>query len=480
MNNFSHVFIFFIFSSVILSAQNHSEFMTLDIDSPDPFVQYEVASSNQKLLHSHNNKSFLTHRLDSTYGYSAPGNLGKTAYIYEKQRYIAVNWDLDFNGQNPVPTNYNALSYKDDLLISQSYNYWDGDMENINEENPLVLRTFLYNENNQIVDVQAQDVIDIVQGVYNSSFYEYNNEGQLSSLSSYRWDYDIDTLKKSSFYRYHHNNKNLLQSVVDYRYQDALGFYVRDSTALLYKKSGELDTLKYYTHCLENEGCTQLESTHAYFHNDDGSIDKIIEYPGWVNNPVETHYYYTHYGSLGADATFYYDSQEQYWGKTRLRILHDSTVLAKNVMKPPYFFSNPYFGGSRSMINNSTYWNNHMVLWEFHFSGDSPVQPEVMLLRAQNFYSEFNPTSTDDSGLLSELSITLFPNPTSQSFRIDADHLDGSFDLSVTDINGQRVLQKSLLKKGQDIDVSSLEVGLYFYTVQKGDKQYVGKFVVER
>jgi hypothetical protein len=90
------------------------------------------------------------------------------------------------------------------------------------------------------------------------------------------------------------------------------------------------------------------------------------------------------------------------------------------------------------------------------------------------FIKNQQPVSTHEN-LLPD--VNLYPNPADQAIIITG--IEGSFSLDFYNIQGQKVLTLSEVQALQNIDISMLTSGLYYYHIQQGDHFKSGKLVVK-
>ena len=106
--------------------------------------------------------------------------------------------------------------------------------------------------------------------------------------------------------------------------------------------------------------------------------------------------------------------------------------------------------------------------------GDFPL---TSVKYQDHFYSEIDMTSTDNN--FSEApSITIYPNPSHTFIKIEGEYLSGKMRITLSGIDGRQVLKEGF-QDGQSIDVSKLPTGLYLYSVNNNDRNYVGKLMIE-
>lgn len=108
------------------------------------------------------------------------------------------------------------------------------------------------------------------------------------------------------------------------------------------------------------------------------------------------------------------------------------------------------------------------------FDGKSNVQAGSKLL-IDNVKIEYQTVGINENS--DENSAKVYPNPASNRIHFELTNFSAS-SLIVYDASGKHVLQQEL--SNPEFEVSNLEQGLYFYSLQMGDKQYRGKFSVLR
>ena len=76
------------------------------------------------------------------------------------------------------------------------------------------------------------------------------------------------------------------------------------------------------------------------------------------------------------------------------------------------------------------------------------------------------------SAILEEISLSAFPNPTSNylTLRIENDDIEG-FDCTMYDISGKEILQKRITSSETSLDMNSLPSATYFVRVTKQNRE---------
>ncbi|MFN4082490.1 MAG: T9SS type A sorting domain-containing protein [Bacteroidia bacterium] len=101
----------------------------------------------------------------------------------------------------------------------------------------------------------------------------------------------------------------------------------------------------------------------------------------------------------------------------------------------------------------------------------------------QSEWSSTNWATSTQNIQVAQMGITIYPNPTNQSFTIQVNELYQSANLQIviTDINGKQVFigSTSLINNGQ-IDCSHLNNGLYFVTISNGESSTTQKLIIAK
>ena len=80
------------------------------------------------------------------------------------------------------------------------------------------------------------------------------------------------------------------------------------------------------------------------------------------------------------------------------------------------------------------------------------------------------------SGTTNDLFSICFPNPSSDKINIE---FSAEGHLSILNLNGQEIMNKPILKKSTQIDISSLPVGIYFFRFRNENTVQVRKIIKE-
>jgi len=109
--------------------------------------------------------------------------------------------------------------------------------------------------------------------------------------------------------------------------------------------------------------------------------------------------------------------------------------------------------------------------------GEFPNTREELLQRILNFFDIYTgePEIKDfNAGLL-----TIYPNPGHQNIFIEIPEMDTrkGFSVSIFDLTGQELYQGKFYNSGFELNVSSLNKGLYFIKLKNSQKSFTGKFI---
>ena len=467
-------------STNLISQDRHSDIFNDSIPKGSTEHYQWVNKFNQQNLYSDrilkNNK---THQLDSIIGIRDDFFIPEFSSIYKSYFFLHTDRDIrvgyDYIDGIWEPDGIAIHHYDDDdLLVMQSYSKWDGDLNNIEDDNPELLRTYYYNSDNQLTEHHAriqEELLNNIPGHVND--YEYNEDDLLERHTLKIWSVESDSLipTKGYFYDY---DKGLLSLSLIYDINTDGSYHTTDSTLYRHQESGLLEHEAYYE---KNRwtGEWQLNNILETHYNQDSKkrIEKRRTFTDNVPRSVDTLFYnYYPSGSLRDITTTVTDSQTFHVPIPRVtnRLIHhynDSIALDQVITR-------------RSI--SPLYQQNRMLLKSEEYVGFYPFDGSESDLRRQKkveyFYSEIIETSTEDI-IDDKHYFSISPNPTQDIIEISTtDNYSGELTISLTDINGRRVIEKTTYPN-RKIDVSHLQAGVYVYSIASGDKRSAGKLVVE-
>ncbi len=212
----------------------------------------------------------------------------------------------------------------------------------------------------------------------------------------------------------------------------------------------------------------RLNYTFNYTNSAEDKIDSILvtNYNTVTQEPfpyrVHEHYNYHDYGELAYIEAYRIDENQEERRAYGYSWTYDPEIKSENVLYPEHY----------GMYRDHKY----MILFDSKFNKNIVFRPSFSDDLFEFFYSEIEPSSTNET--LALKNIYPYPNPTFFSLRLSGDiNLNGRGKLEVYDQNGVKVITKDNYNIEEEISVNVLRAGLYFYKYSIGDEMYSGKFV---
>lgn len=184
--------------------------------------------------------------------------------------------------------------------------------------------------------------------------------------------------------------------------------------------------------------------------------DKILDVPAWSNGNI----------SQGIPA------EQICWGP-----VPDSTFVGvcMNPDSDPWTTPNSFVLGQDGLAN---------LKFDIHSSGTGTIH--------YRFYVMDNTVKVDSVDVYltttlsikdkknEEVSVSIYPNPTSSVLTIAAQGLDGSYDVKMTDVLGKVVYNETVAGTTKKVDVSDFKNGVYLVTItEKGTAIQTRRIVVK-
>jgi len=442
-----------------------------------------TAFNEQNLITRESFKNNKTHILDSiltkSLSFQGPDvaitTFSKSFYFLEdlqdiKCSYRRSNFESEWEPYTYSVTNFDNTG----MLISSSYNAWDGDLNNYSEDDPLILRNYFYNEDNQLIEYHSQSQSELrtktLGNVYN--FY-YNEDGLLESRTFRKWSLLEDSLILKSRHLYDYKN-GLIKLQKEYDNDENRGYYASDSILYEHNHLGLLEQeIIYQKSGISNEWL--LDRTESKQYNSEAKIEKIERRLFYQNIELDMDtllYFYHTYGSLANISTVETDITSSGLFpdiKYKLEYSHDSSLSYAQVRT------------FRDGI--SLYEQNHMLIEFNELVNNEPggSMYGVSILTNTNytqyFYSKIIDTSINDEKEYPSFFI-VSPNPTSDLIEIfSSNEYNDDIYLQLNDINGHKVLEAHTYSR-RKIDITHLNKGVYVYTIIKDKKKSIGKLII--
>ena len=138
-----------------------------------------------------------------------------------------------------------------------------------------------------------------------------------------------------------------------------------------------------------------------------------------------------------------------------------------------YGYGSMNYAGVR--FENSVY---KVVFLGFGFEGLRFTQNRYDLMQRVLEYFDINVSQNEYPSLSnSNYIVKIFPNPAEEKVKIYLSDITGSALLSLFDVNGKKVIERSLQERKTQIDISALPRGVYFVRVQDEKMTEVTKLV---
>ena len=476
--------------SIYIFGQNDFENFTLDPAKleHDELLQWVNDFNNRNLNNRVDYKNDKTHRLDSTLyiqfypqGPDAGSrDYSRSYYFYEEDRdiiciYRKENFFADWEASNIIIDHYDD----ENLLTSSSYNSWDGDLINFNDNDPLVLRSFFYDENMRLSEEHAQNQFELQNKILaDVNYYHYYDDGRLKSTDFFDWSVQLDSLIFVKETKYFYDANDNLVLTMRYDNDRDRGYFATDSIVRIFNENLLEKRLDLRKSLISDDW---LLISDAYYSFDSQERTEKIESRDYSDNVVyrvDTIFLNYHtYGSLSDITTVQTDSSS--FGSTggllfedirsKTEYFHDENVLNNQVKR------------SRSYIPRNN--ENHMILEKKEFINAEPggSQYGTSILTetssTEYFYSEIKPSATVD--IIEDATVyRIAPNPASDNIEIISSEYSGEVHFSLTDISGRRVIdQKTYPNEG--INIPYLNSGIYIYTVSDGKYTSTGMVVID-
>lgn len=472
INNITLVIFLISFFTSNLKGQQHIEFF-LDEQS-SPYENYKKIIAFNKSNVELKTRSSYTHKVDSSYCKLYSDNY-KTEYIFDNENSTehTLGFKFDDNLQSYIPESNNVLTYnKNDLLIRQTYNLWDGEYDNLGEENPSVKRQYYYNENDQLIRTEEQGWNDIQLNIIPTvREYEYNAIEKLSAIKFLRWSEEDNTHKVTDVLEYTYNNTGQLDLIVSRATIPSITRPFFDSILIYYNEFNLIEREVHFKH--ESNGDINLDKEYEYIYDNNKNLMEDIYYDKYQKSQQKwfkesrTNYFYDSKGNLISTKHYNRTLDDFEWGFWQeIKYKHDDNLFPTSTQIPRSNVSN-----FNSDLTDNSQINVLSLYQEFNGEVDFPFDLNIQY---EYFYSPTTTSTTDNIDSQYQLSVS--PNPTSSFLKFEVENYSGYFYVSIVDTQG-KVISQSKVSAGENIPVSDLDAGVYFYRVVIDNEIVGGKFV---
>ena len=455
----------------------------LDMDKSDPHswvTNYNERNLSPKQIY----KNEKTHKLDSTisifnnYQPSGPIIRSRAKRIYKFEEFR----DLSFRyvwSDDPIwnPSTFTAYHYNiEEQLIATTYNLWDGELDDVTDKEPLILRTFEYNEDNLLIEYQSRGESELQNNTLGGvTYYEYTDDALLQSETFYRWSVADDSLRLGRKEKYSYNDLRQLDLYMRFENDNDRGYYATDSILYLYHAGSGLLDLEIRYIKPNNSDDWVLGTIFTYNHNSEELIEKVKrEY--YISDNVRFHvdtllYTFHPYGSLRditneITDTFTYIGYDVPLALNRSAYDYDGNVEVNQVQ-----------GIRTDFFRIQDYEVNHMLTEISIYEVVDQNLSLTLINHVEYFYSEIKPTATAD--IIQDAAVySVAPNPASDHLEIISSEYSVEVHFSLTDISGRRVINQKTYPN-ESINISHLTSGIHIYTISHGKYTSTGKVVVD-
>jgi|GEM_PF-3466565 len=444
-----------------------------DYNDFDPIEHYKFVEKLNKSNLSTNLRNAKKIKIDSVTYYDSPDPSGRIFFDFNVANNNETSFYYFYRGGGFDANSYFELEYDSKNLLTQ-INYtkpWDGNLNVPGENEVTWIRKATYDRDDKVklysYYLPTEDGGEFLLSTYD---HLYNSDGKLSELLYYSYE---DGGLKLQDHTYYHYEKDLLKEVIDKTKNEDELWVTQDSTVYQYYPNLNLKSITNYygkdigrndnfniTYLYEYNNENQLVGDHVYRNSeyDDGElrITRFITYNNY--DPLGNLILSTNYTSFTLTDSII--SSEEYYTYNL-----DFTSAETQFPKPNAFYFN------QDILDRSPVYPIKTYERYGYEQGENPGLED----REEYFYSDIKTSTQED--LVTQLSISIFPNPAGDFVQVHFDNNSLPCDISITDVNGKRVVDVQDYRSGHDIDVAELEAGVYFYQVKHKDGQASGQFV---
>ncbi len=292
--------------------------------------------------------------------------------------------------------------------------------------------------------------------------YIYNNDKLLDTIRTLKRDSLLDDLVLTRQLTYHHNQEGLLTCILRY---DVISNEILDSTAFKFNEENQITREEFYFD-------SSLEKIIEYSYDEEGRIYEILE-PS-ISRPdlidFET-FFYNDYGSLDYVEKGRISNALELPDRVIATIASydykDDALIEELSMTPDLI----------NTARNDYDHHNHLLLEETNRNYDRDLLGGL-LFRSHDLGSKwfYSPVVISSERSLLDKKTVVYPNPASTHLLVSLKDSQSPILFSIYNSKGEKV-GSNTYKSGEEINISSLNPGVYLYEVIQDQKYSVGKFV---
>ncbi len=425
-----------------------------------------------------NNNELEFWRLDSTVTYGMIEDNDSIAYRKEILTYNDVNNTLDRASYLKIPDqdeewqNYtrNLMTFNDNNQQIQLL--WFNGNEQTWEL--LYKDEFVYNSDNNIVSNTGCNW-DRNNEVWRNSFkteYYYNNMGLLTLDKKYQGDFATNNwvnLRKTEII-YNSDNKELMNTILYWDKQNSI-WNNGDKETFSYE-GGIMSSINYKWDSIEWKLFEKTDgsriSSYKITYNSYSYINDSI----WLHDKI-TNELYSETGDTITNDIYIYDEFDSIWYgySKRERIYNEQDQQIESI-------SYKWVPENLTWINSnkSGYGYNENGIGYYRATYGWKTEENIWIKGGSDISYFSNPSSIYDNNA-NYTKIQINPNPCTNQIAFDYDTKTSLNAVYTIFLLSGRVVDKGIIKKGNIVDVSELDIGYYILKLEVGAKRYSGKFL---
>lgn len=398
---------------------------------------------------------------------------------YDEDNSIYSNYDLERYTYDSVKNN-TAIEYYD-----WDNNEWEGDYKyeyiSFVKGNCSVYIKYYYSSGEWVPTYKYQLTYDANCNSIRTLLLKYDEDAEDFEISNMykRYYNDSNLLTREEYYTYSSSEGSYEYTRVDSFYYDNLN---NQTVYLTYYLDGGYDYLQEFTYDANNNliediryysyNSTTEKYTSGYMHeyeynsNNERTKKSYYSWDGSVTWTVNWYYEYTYADTLEVSIYSSWNSSESVWVKrSKESFSYNPDITSSEIILPT--------GESMDKMLKSSImkrWSSDTEEW---------IDYDNYSYRKYTYYyseqKDEEGESAIDEGNSSVYHCKVYPNPATTFINID---IEGSQTATFTiyDLQGKIVLENTLSKDSQ-VDISSLQDGIYFYTLISNEEIYTGSIV---
>ncbi|MEN8194757.1 MAG: T9SS type A sorting domain-containing protein [Bacteroidota bacterium] len=394
------------------------------------------------------------------------GNKYKEVYTYDANgnmdQYISYFWDYDIIQWSAIyKAEYTYDSSENLLQIVEFGRDWDENQwyEEFKEE-------YSYDDNgNMILSVTYYYDLDISQWMklYKEE-YTYDISGNMIQSIFYDWDYTYWDADYKDVYTY--NANGAIIQIINYNWDFTLSQWVEEYKWEYTYDASENMILE--TEYVWNETASQWNENYKweYAFDTNGKIILETEYI-WNESTSQWdegnkwEYSYDTNRNIILEIEYLWNNETSQWNEEyKFNYTYDYSYSISDLILP--FFYNFFYEYVNNMLTEFTVlqWNTNTNEWE---------NSEKTVL----YFSEQTNLSVSEVG---KEDMKVYPNPFAENVRFSIPGNDTQITFKLFDVQGRKLISR-VINNNENVNLESLEGGMYFYNLTVEGKRLKGKLI---